>query len=216
MNVYIWTDSPLPYEYSYDFRGKTAAQIAAAWFTIWSKNSVGYNLNSNWLWNLASWDTTAWVTFPIPFEITEANKITFTMWSYWGSTASNAWIIACWLSAGTSIDAWTWSSSATRILNSAGSGSNNNVQVYNSTVWNIISWTSSYWSWAWFLTCVIDFPNNTIIYNKTSPVSYSTTHTMTTTEKNAILASKSYRYARATTYSWTTTNYIQTMSIKIE
>lgn len=206
---------PYKYEYSYDFRNKTAAQVTSAGWTIGSKNSQGYNLNANWLWNLASWDTDAWATYPMPINITEANKITFTLGSYGGSTASNAWIIRCWLSNWTIIS-WTWSAWQTRILNSAGSGSNSDVQVYNSSCWNIISWTTSYWSWIGFLTCVIDFPNNTITYNKTSPVSYSTTHTMTATEKNAILSYKTYFYVCATTYSSTTTNYIQTMSITIE
>ena len=216
MNVYIWTDSPLPYKYSYDFRNKTAAQITAAGWTIGSKNSVGYNLNSNWLWNLASWDTTAWATYPMPIDITEANKITFTLWSYGGSTAAYAGSIKVWLSAWTLIDWWTSTVNQTRIYNISGSSVDQTIQVYNRPYWNIISWTTSYWSWTGFLTCVIDFPNNTITYNKTSPVSYFITHTLTTAEKNAILAAKSYFFVSATTYNSTTTNYIQTMSIAIE
>lgn len=215
MAIYMWREDTTTYTYSYDFKWKTASQITSDWWTIGSKNSQGYVLNSNWLWNKATADTDAWATYPMPIDLTEDNKITFTLWSYGGSTASEAWIIRCWLCNWTKLS-WTWSAWQTRIYNSAGSGTNSTAQVYNSSCWNIISWTSSYWSWTGFLTCVIDFPNNTITYNKTSPVSYSTTHTMTATEKNAILLYKTYFYVCATTYNTWVTNYIQTMSITIE
>lgn len=203
------------FEYSYDFKWKTAGQITSDWWTIGSKNNQGYVLNANWLWNLASALADAWATYPMPIDLTEGNKITFTLGSYTTSTASFAWMVRCWLCDWT-ILGWTWSAWQTRIHNSAGSGTNSDVQVYNSSCGAIISWTTSYGSWTGFLTCVIDFPNNTITYNKTSPVSYSTTHTMTETEKNAILSYKSYFYVCATTYDTWVTNYIQTMSITIE
>jgi hypothetical protein len=48
MNVYIYTDSQLPYKYSYDFRNKTTTQVTNDWWNTY-RDVRSWNVDSNWI-----------------------------------------------------------------------------------------------------------------------------------------------------------------------
>lgn len=129
MNVYIYSDSPLPYEYSYDFRGKTLSQIISDWWTTaqWSPT-----ITSNGYASTTSGRARSNLTLP---SLATAKKITLNAnvvftnsYTYsktvrlFTSSRTNAtwWLITPWMDTQIQIwwdVIWIWAISSTWTFN---------------------------------------------------------------------------------------------------
>ncbi len=83
--IYIGSQKVRPnhYKYSYDFRGKTIAQVNS---DLWTTFTSAYSIDANWL-KATSWDA---VYFQLPWsDYSTANKITMMVDGYIGSSWIN-------------------------------------------------------------------------------------------------------------------------------
>jgi len=210
MNVYVWTNSLKNayigevYEYSYDFRNKTLAQIQADGWTYWWSNTP--TINSNWIsipiwWN-NSWSklyrSPSWLTS----KLSTAKKITLEMisniWAVSSPINNDCVLYLAWPSSYTSN--WTW----------FGWGNTDSwFQRFTRVLWtDLYRWTYSTPSWEYTQTVTIDLINKTM-RNIVSNV-LDKTNTITDAQISTI---RTLKYLRL----WAGYNrYVKTVSITIE
>ena len=216
------------YEYSYDFRNKTLAQIQAdgwnetkynsnCWLSYWSSWFSVSKINSStttWAW---------WLYFQLPSTISSTDKITmqftWVWWSWdtrWRLFVSLTDVPTISLASSTQIETdlstCIWSASLPQWITCQKS-------VSWTQTWNVyelirnVAWTS------WFASakCVLDLPNNKVSWEVTSPSSlaYSMEWTITTAWKNCIIWAKYFIVWWATFTVWIN-HQMQTASIIIE
>lgn len=161
---------PNKYEYSYDFRNKTAATLTNDWWTVpssyWTTSNYSYTN-----WNNTSYTTRCWKS--IDTWLSNIKKISLTIWWYnlisWNSSDLflNLW--------DTSDNRWIW----------LYTGSVNNDMSYN-LWWTGTTKTASQMSWAWEVMAEVDLVNLTYVvkYKWETKGSWSLTETQATNIKN--------------------------------
>ena len=174
------------YEYSYDFRNKTLAQIQADGFSVWEWTT---KFSSNWIWCNTTNRIIVNKSFP---SLANANKITITQ----TSIVSN-WSCAIALN-------WTWRSYTTRIYLDS---SQNHQQLYIWWTYYMYSWLSA---WTYTQTGVFDLVNKTATLSCTWKSDH--TETITDTEVSNI---RNY-LNNIEVYVSNNANYISTFSITVE
>lgn len=204
MNVYLWTDNPYPSTKSIDLRWKTLAQIQAEWFDVTSRN-WSYILDSNGL-RTTQKDANNWVQlyYKLPKLLTASNKI-YLKQTWYGNCSGEFWgINVIW------VHIWPWDSSSWH-------------EFYRCIKWQY--WTGNYYtsspsvvkSWVLYDESLINSWNGWTRWNVTiemnidlstggysfkcsSPLSYTLTWTLTSSQISTILT---YQYVIFSLVSYT-------------
>lgn len=114
MNVYIWTNSLKNayigevYEYSYDFRNKTASQVTNDWWIL-SRGSL--QINTNGLYSSGSVNEINLLSNKLNTVLATAKKITYhVLWRHGSWTADLNCQITTWLYPNQSKSTWVYNS----------------------------------------------------------------------------------------------------------
>ena len=199
MNVYIWNDNPLPYEYSYDFKNKNYSTVVNDWWNLrsWTNQSRILFDSNKWI-SSQSW---GWMYYNLGSDkMTNAKKVTITCWLYLESTSQ------LWVNLYSNTSRWNpalWS----YIYNV---GNELNINLWNETKkeW----WMTSSWNLQW--TAVYDLINKTAVLNYTQGSSASISWTLTDSSIASIRWWCNYIWF-VTWQSWGT-GYWTTIYVKIE
>ena len=182
-------------EKSVDLRGKTLADLQALWWT-WVYSNWTYTWDSNWLTLPSSSSSSAGdkhiIVYYYADGITSNSKIKLHATGYCARTYSNhsymynsAMFIWLYNSYDGDRGTWFWggynasSASATWLIPW--------ISLNASIIWTQMSWNVG---GDVDMTVEIDFPNKTAKYTTTSPISQTTTSTLTDSQIETILAYK--------------------------
>lgn len=191
--IYVGSNLVRPnYEFSYDFRNKTLAQIQADWWTSYDK-TPSFDANGMYSSSTSSSNDVR-VKRLIPWWLSTAKKITITLNYKWNSTVP--WV-NFWVNINSDNSSATWTNLQ---------GTYRGVVVDGTTIYSINNASDA--SWTYSETLVLD------LVNKTYTVSWHWSYTRSLTDAQITnLKAKTWLYV----YSYRS-NYVrvQDVTIKVE
>jgi hypothetical protein len=188
MWVYLYTDNPFPYEFSYNFRNKTLAQIQTDWWTSYDK-TPSFDADGMYSSSTSSSNDVR-VKRIIPWWLSTAKKITITLNYKWNSTVP--WV-NFWVNINSDNSSATWVSLQWTYRW---------VVVDGSTIYSINNASSTAWTYS--ETLVLD------LVNKTYTVSGHRSYTRTLTDAQiANLKTKTWLYVYSCKSSSVRVQYVK-------
>jgi len=137
---------PYRYEYSYDFRNKSATQLANDWWT----NTSSLITWSDWI-SASGWTQTLNTISWLWTAIASANKITFNIQTYISSTNNTLAWLAIFHDTNWTAESWFYYDNTNFVVNA------------NASI--IFKQSHSKSTWIKNITCVFDLVNKTYYWN---------------------------------------------------